>query len=194
MQDESSWGNYYNKYLFLARLSSLWRSRYTYNLIKDLKIRSILELGAGTGYCSSYFANKFKVKPTLLDKDKLIVDKLKTRFPGFEIIHSDLFDFKTKRHWELVFSLGVIEHFQKKQRIEAIKIHKRFSSKYVLIAVPLKSFVRNYLLRSHTADYVGYEKLYNQDELIEECNKADLKYWKITTNPLGITILAKTDI
>ena len=44
--------------------------------------------------------------------------------------------FKSKEKYDLVLSLGVIEHFQDKKRKEFLKTCMNLSNKYILIAIP----------------------------------------------------------
>lgn len=197
-QDQSGWSDFFQTFYLLAYLSSVWRARHTYSLIRDLKINTLLELGAGTGLCAHFLAAKTKAQTTLLDKDRQLVTKLKEKYPDKEIIHADLFNFSTKRKWDLVYSLGLIEHFPDEKAIKAIKIHKKLSSQYVLIAVPVESFIMKYLfypLRRYQLSkyHLSYHKFYKPGDLEKEFQKAGLKPWRIKKNPLGITILSKKD-
>lgn len=189
-QDQNSWSRFYQTFFLFAQLSSIWRARHTYSLIRDLKINTLLELGAGTGLCAQFLASKTRAQTTLLEKDPQLATKLKEENPDKEIIQADLFKFNTKRKWDLVYSLGVIEHFSDKQRIKAIKTHQKLSSQYVLIAVPMNSSIRKCLISLEKAYSISC-KLYQTGELEKEFQKAGLKPWRIKKNVLGITILSK---
>lgn len=190
-QDQNSWSRFYQTFFLFAQLSSIWRARHTYSLIRDLKINTLLELGAGTGLCAHFLASKTKAQTSLLEKDRQLIAKLKEKNPDKEIIQADLFKFNIKRKWDLVYSLGVIEHFPDEQRIKAIKIHQKLSSQYVLVAVPVESFIRKYLFYPLEKMYPVSYRLYRPGELEKEFQKAGLKPWRIKKNVLGITILSK---
>ncbi len=197
-QDQGPWSRLYQSFYLLAYLSSLWRARHTYSLVRDLKINSLLELGAGTGLCAHFLAAKTKAQTALLEKDAQLAVKLKEKYKDKKIIQADLFNFNTKKKWDLVYSLGLIEHFPDEQRIKAIKLHRKLSSKYILIAVPVVSFIKRYLFYPSIKFYSSrYDlvppKLYQPGELEKEFQKAGLKPWRIKKNPLGITILSKAD-
>jgi len=193
--NQNNWSKYFQTFYFLAYLSSFWRARHTYSLINDLKIKTFLELGAGTGLCAHFLATKTKARATLLDKDSCLTKNLKKRYPDKKIINADLFNFNTKKQWDLVYSLGVIEHFSDEQRIRAIEIHKKLSSQYILIAIPIESLVRKYLfypLENYYLNkyHLNYQ-LYQPGDLEKEFQQAGLQPWRIKKNSLGATILAK---
>lgn len=188
---EGKWACFYRIGYLLAYFSNLWRSRHTYSILKNIKCNSSIELGAGTGLMANYLSKKTSVNITLLEKDRLLAERLKMRFPHKEIINTDFFKFKTSRKWGLVYSIGVIEHYQDKQRLDAIKVHKKLSSKYILIAVPTNSVFRKLFLHPLVEYSVGYEKLYNPGELVSEFRQCGLKMIDIKQNILGVTVLAQ---
>lgn len=187
----STWGEYYSKNAYLALITNQWRKRHTFSLIRNLDIKNALEIGAGTGFCADFFAKKKHLKLTLLDNDKKIIKRLKNTHPDKQIVHADILQFETQQKWDLVYSLGVIEHFKDNDREKVITMHKKLSSNYVLIAVPVDSFIRRKILNPIIERQIGYEKLYRKHELKKEMVAAGLKPIKTKSNFLGTTILAQ---
>lgn len=186
-----NWNGLFTQLNFISRLTSIWRSRQTYSLLKDIRILSFLELGAGTGYCAQYLYKRSGAAVSLLDKDRNLIKNLKIRYPHFQIINNDLFKFRSNRKWDLVYSLGVIEHFSPHLRLNAIQVHRNLSAKYVLIAVPKKSFIQEHLLSILYNRYLDPFKLYTPKELFVEIRKAKLKILKVKIDPISITVLAQ---
>lgn len=175
------------------RVSSWLTTRFLLGILKDLKIKSMLELGGGSGLAAKCLAQKLKARSTLIDNDPGAYEAFK-RFSNYgEYLRQDFFSLKTKRRWDLVFSLGVIEHFPKDKRIEAIKIHRNFSSKYVLIAVPANSWLRRNFLHKKQNKVIPYEKLYSLDELKKEFREARFKPWRTGENIWAVWALSRVE-
>ncbi len=186
-----NWHGFFQENFLLNYFTSFWRSRNTYNIIKRHKIKSILELGAGTGLCAKYLSEKTQAAITLLDRDPNLVEILKVRFPNFDIVKKDLFKFKTRQKWDLVYSLGVIEHFSSQQRIQALKIHRHLSRKFILISVPTDSFIQKNILYPIYTKYIGPYKMYQPQEMINEIKQAELKIIKVSISLFSMTVLAE---
>lgn len=156
--------------------------------IQRLKIKNILELGGGSGLVAKRLAQKFKVKATLLDNNQAAYQAFLKFSNEGEYLKKDFFSFKTRRRWNLVFSLGVLEHFPKKKRLKLIKIHQKLSSKYVFIAIPVNSWLRRgySLLR-----YFSIEKYGGEKELKNEFKEAGLKPWRSGENLWWAWVLSR---
>lgn len=183
---------------FWQRMNPLfWKifSRVTTHFVlrslKNLEIKSMLELGGGSGLTAKRLSQKLGAQLTLLDNDPGAY-RVFQKFSNYgEYLQENLFSFQTDRRWDLVYSLGVIEHFPKEKRIEAIKIHKNLSKKYVLVAVPKDLWLRRILIRRKTGDTISFEKLYSLDELKQEFQEAGLKPWRVGKNIYAVWILSK---
>lgn len=151
----------------------------------------MLELGGGSGLAAKAITQKLKARLTLMDNDPGAYEAFK-RFSNYgEYLRKDFFSFQTKRRWDLVFSLGVIEHFSKDKRIEAIKIHRCLSSKYVLIAVPANSWLRRNFLHKKQNKVIPYEKLYSLDGLKKEFIEVGLGPWRSGENIWAVWVLSR---
>lgn len=82
---------------------------------RDLSKLKVLEVGAGRGTFSHYLKN-FGIDPICLDlQDKLIYSHL-------NYVQGDVFDLPFKdEEFDLVFTYGLLEHFNMSRQIEAIK-------------------------------------------------------------------------
>lgn len=158
------------------------------NIFRELEIKNMLELGGGSGLVAKILAQKLKVELSLLDNNQGAHEAFLKFSRDGEYLRKDFFSFKTKRKWDLVYSLGVLEHFSKKRKLELIKIHQKLASKYVFIAVPANSWLRfSYsLLR-----YRSLHKLYSQKQLKQEFKGTSLKLWRSGEDLWWAWVLAK---
>ena len=119
LTDKAFWKGYWdqrdvrvsigNKYLF----HKLFRE-----FCQGGKIESSIEVGGFPGYFSVFLAKHLDVKPTLLD---FYIDSEKVQqlceFNGLssdriELIEHDFLSYESDRQYDLVFSCGLIEHFE----------------------------------------------------------------------------------
>tara|TARA_Y100000310_G_scaffold326114_1_gene390559 strand:- start:1097 stop:1762 length:666 start_codon:yes stop_codon:yes gene_type:complete len=104
--------------------------------------QEVLEIGCGTALeiLAPLSANGLKV--TGIDKEKDMVEFAKHNFKKLGLkghfIHHDLFKYNTHKKFDLVLSVGLIEHFPRRKIVEIIKIHKKLSKKWVVFIVPTK--------------------------------------------------------
>lgn len=159
------------------RLATRYWAQTCKKLLRGLKIKTYLELGAGSGFLAKILGEEFGFSVTLVDNNPL-AKKAWQKFAGMgEYLVADFFQFKPKKKFDLVFSHGVIDHFfDLKERIKAIEVHRRLSGKYVAVLVPKKSFWIEHFC--HLSEEKGYEKLYSFTELEKEMRKAGLKPFK----------------
>ena len=174
--DDYEWTEWWRKRNSFGWKTYSWlATKSVLKALQGLRIKSVLELGGGSGLAAKKIAQHFRSKLTLLDNDQGAYEAFLKFSNCGEYLRKDALSFKTKRKWDLVFSLEVLEHFPKKQRLEFIKIHQRLSLKYILIAAPSNSwFRRGYsFLRSSSI-----EKLYSEKEFKDEIKEAGLKLWR----------------
>jgi len=119
LTDRSFWVKYWD-----SKLGLILKVKLNYpfkdilkRIISEDNIRTAIELGGFPGYYSIYLKKFYNVDPTLLDyfihrelAEKLLnyndlsVDQIK-------IIEADLFAYETSQKYDLVLSMGLIEHF-----------------------------------------------------------------------------------
>lgn len=173
------------------RISSWLQARWLLKSLKDLDIKTMLELGGGSGLIARRLSQKLGTQLTLLDNDPEAY-RVFQKFSNYgEYIKEDFFNFQTSRRWDLVYSLGVIEHFPKEKRIQLIKIHKNLATKYVLIMVPARSGTQRVIKKILRSPEISFEKLYFLDELKKEFLEAGLEPWRTGKNFAAAWILSK---
>ena len=114
-------------------------------------VRTSIELGAGSAAFSFEFYRKFKNKIFGIDKSKIAVQYGKKIAQDlgidFEYECGDFFKITNKKY-DMVLSLGVIEHFDDEKQLEFVKLCYEISNKYVIFAIPnqeslvFKSYVK----------------------------------------------------
>lgn len=126
--------------------------------INKLNIDSVLEVGCRTG----------ELLEGLTANDKVGIDPEPER--GTAII-TTLEEYTPKRKFDLVFSSGVMEHFERDYVVELLKKQAELSNKYVLTLVPNAS-CNAYNAVKHCFEP---EDSYSYAELIEQYQKAGIK-------------------
>ena len=105
-------------------------------------VRSALELGCGSGTLLLQMALG-GVRGTGVDRDSsalsLAAASARSHGVSSELFKLQLMDFMTEdfpAYADLVFSIGVIEHFDLEEQVKVLRRHFDFSNSWVLIAVP----------------------------------------------------------
>jgi SAM-dependent methyltransferase len=131
-------------------------------IIKTYKVKNSLEIGGFPGHYSIFLKKKFNIKPALLDyviSTKIIENLFKiNNLPDgcIDVIETDLFNLKVNKQYDLVFSNGLIEHFDDTQKI--IAKHKEFTKDGGVLFISLPNFrgFNGWLQRKY--DYENYSK------------------------------------
>jgi 2-polyprenyl-3-methyl-5-hydroxy-6-metoxy-1,4-benzoquinol methylase len=126
-------------------------------------INDSIELGAGSAAFSFELNRRFNNKLFAIDKSRLALEfgKKISKDLGIKINYelSDFFKGSSEKKFDMVLSLGVIEHFEEKEQIRFIKKCYDMSKKYVLIAIPNQdsSIFKNYVFWANKNNNL-YEK------------------------------------
>ena len=141
------------------------------DVISKLNVKSALEVGAGSGADVAELSCR-DIKTVFLDSSHIAVEKFRKRYPKIKAIQGDAFNLKFKDNsFDLVYTIGLYQYFNKKQRMQLLDELFRVSKKYVLIDVPQKFspllIVKNIM---HIFDLwkFGNEKTFSYRELKNE--------------------------
>lgn len=199
-----------------------WAGNYSaINLMKEYlkNINSIIEVGAGSAAFSIALYNKkndlkltaIDISPTAAKYGQMISSDLDV---PLNYIVGDLFECTGK--FDLVLSLGVIEHFTSQQMDDFVEKCVNLSSKYILIAIPnqesqiFKNYVswsnknskeyeekhnvfNNYdlkcLLKKHNLKILiedGFQLFLSEKDFLEEDTKNNLDFIKLLKSKLMV--------
>ena len=102
--------------------------------IKDLKIRTVLEIGCGAGFSTQYLKKMF-YSLEASDWDYSLVKQARLRNPTISIKIETIYNlFRDINSFDLVIVLEVLEHL--KMPLAALREIQRVSNHYVLFSVP----------------------------------------------------------
>jgi len=113
-------------------------------IIKSKNIHTSIELGGFPGTYSVYLKKFFNVNSTLLDY--IVHEKTTEKLSqanglnkdSVTLIEADIFDYKPSNKYDLVFSMGLIEHFNNTE--EVAKIHLQFLEDKGTLFITLPNF------------------------------------------------------
>jgi SAM-dependent methyltransferase len=143
----------------------------------DFAHASVLELGCGTGMNSVNLLNDHSFgKATLVDfsQQALETAKANAKHHNVDLICSDIFSLDLRERFDLVLSIGLIEHFTGERRSEAIRVHRKFARNdgLIMIMVPRKGVLSRVTgLVNHVQGYREYPFSDTEIEWLFQRNK-----------------------
>lgn len=150
MAAQSDWMKWFDAQIgtYRSLMHYLWEVWiYNAELIYDIRGNriqppaTVLELGCGSGLevLSVLAAHGYQVTGVDVEEDVLAFAKENFERLGLsgEFLRGDMFNLKLDRQFDLVYSVGVIEHFMTREKIvQAVKIHRQLSRQWVILLVP----------------------------------------------------------
>ena len=111
--------------------------------------KTTVELGSGTGRLSYLMLKNGARKVTMVDSSKKAIELATSLFQkedpnSYEVVESDIFQFKQDQQYDIVFSSGVIEHFTGVKRFEIIKKHTDLASHCSIILHPSNTLYQRF--------------------------------------------------
>lgn len=184
LTDRSFWLNYWEqkKDLIYSVNDDLVLTEILAKIIVNNSIKTSLEIGGFPGHYSIYLKKKFNIDVTLLDYviHEDIIKKLLScnRLEEEELIilEANIFKFKESRKYNLVFSNGLIEHFDDTKLI--IQKHTDLLSSGGVLFLSLPNFKSLNGWFQKKFDLANYEK--------HNINSMDLELLKSICQELGL--------
>jgi SAM-dependent methyltransferase len=110
-------------------------------------VSSTLELGCGTASTLNVISRRTSGRCVGIDRDPEAVAKAKAKYPKLELQVGDIFNLPLPpKSFDLVYSVGLLEHFTRAEQRRLLEIHARFATKYVALMVPADSLLMNSIL------------------------------------------------
>lgn len=148
--------------------------------VKKLKsVSTILEIGAGSG-ADLLELKKLGYRVTFSDFSDVAIKNINKRAPQLKTVKCDARHLPFKKNsFDLIFCLGLLEHFNISDRKKIIKEMFRISNKYILIDVPQKysfsTIIKKILMAMKKWEY-GDETEFSYFELLYEVNQIGLNF------------------
>jgi len=158
----------------------------------NLRGLSSAELGCGTGLVSRGLYDRHGFSSGLLVDFSAEAIKLAThnaRDRNIRVVHADLLTWETEQRFDLVFSIGLIEHFLGDALEAVVRKHASLLNPggHVLVIVPRRSFFWPLLKLFNAAQGIREEALRGRN-LVALCERAGLKVIRLQRFLLGISI------
>ena len=177
---------YINKYKYLSWQPARWSSngaavKRIFDNIKD--IETVCEVGAGSmAFSFEMYRQNNNLKLTGVDRSLIAKEYAQKIAKDMNIPMNyyvqDLFDLNENNKYDIVLSLGVIEHYKKEEQIKFINKCKNLSKKYILIAIPNQDSI---IFKS----YVNWSSK-NNNNYEEEHEVLDIKKLKNLVEKCGL--------
>jgi SAM-dependent methyltransferase len=110
-------------------------------------VSSVLELGCGTASTLNEIQHRTGGRAVGIDRSVEALDQAREKYPNLVLEQQDLFNLPyAKKSFDLVYSVGLFEHFTRAEQRQLLEIHASFASKYVAMMVPADSLLMNSIL------------------------------------------------
>lgn len=142
----------------------------------DIKGKVVCEIGVGTGLTLSYLKKLGAARCVGLDYSPKAVALAKELNPECEYVLADAFDTKLPdKQYDLIYSLGVLEHYNREEQAKMLAEQKRLAKECVFIEVPFDVFYFRWLFAINKR--LGRRTTFSDEEL----------FTKKTFKELGLT-------
>lgn len=147
---------------------------------------SILELGAGSGYTTSWVLDFYGGNGVLVDNNETsyqyFLKQKQSFFPNIEYLKEDIFKLQLEPTFDIVCSFGLIEHFENKKEI--INAHKKYLKQdgYLILIVPTDTILSRIYWDYNTELDLGYRELVTEEEFHNTLENEGLEVMEICTS------------
>lgn len=167
LTDREFWLNYWESHraeiMVPVANSNLFSSLYD-SYFQKYPIKSACELGGFPGSFSVYLKKKYGVEATLVDyviPRDILSEFFKTNQlndTDISVIEADIFNFEPQIKYDLVFSIGLIEHFENSKEIISIHLKYMAENSHLIILLPNFTGLNGWFQRKF--DRANYDKHY----------------------------------
>jgi len=158
----TDWNKYYRNPFPASHITRRLTTRKVLGLVDGLfgdKAFEIAEFGGGNSFIADHFFNRFAVRRYVVwDTNKIALDQFTSRHSGRPNVEARLGDVREtveEPSFDFVFSVGLIEHFDKQGTRLALENHFHLcrSGGYVLVSFPTPTLL--YQSIRGAAEYLG---------------------------------------
>ena len=131
----------------------------------DIKNKTVCEIGAGSGLTLAYLKKIGASKCAGIDYSKEAIEMAKSSNEECEFICGDAFNLSDipDKQFDLVYSLGFLEHYKKEDQLKLIFEQKRIAKECVFIEVPYDIFYFRWLFAINRK--IGRTTTFSDEEL-----------------------------
>jgi ubiquinone/menaquinone biosynthesis C-methylase UbiE len=179
------WDNYWvenmNKKTFFNSLIAIARKYYFAKAFAkfisknyEVKNKSICEIGSGTGLTLACLKKMGAGKCIGVDYSSEAVKVAREINPSCEFMQGNAFKLENiaDKSFDLVYSLGFLEHYTKEEQAEAILEQKRIARECIFIEVPYDIFYLRWLMKLNKI--MGRTVTFSDEELFTRKTFSDL--------------------
>jgi len=204
LTDRQFWVNYWEskKNLVFRVPGNFILTSFLNDIVKKNSTKSALEIGGFPGHYSIYLKKYLQIECTLLDyviHKKIIDDLLKENALSkhdINVIEANLFEYKSHRKYDLVFSNGLIEHFEDTQVVIQKHVDLLSDDGQLFISLPNFRGINGWFQKKfdpenyfkHNIDSMDIEKLKIY------CQNLELKNVRVFYNGVFMVWLENQDI
>ena len=183
--DQKYWDRYWdenkNKKTFFNSLVALAREYYFAKYFAKfiaknyyIKNKTVCEIGAGSGLTLAYLKKWGANKCTGIDYSEEAIEMAESSNKECEFIYGDAFNLSNikDKQFDLVYSLGFLEHYKKEDQLKLIFEQKRIAKECVFIEVPYNIFYFRWLLAINRK--LGRTTTFSDEELFTKKTFQDL--------------------
>jgi cyclopropane fatty-acyl-phospholipid synthase-like methyltransferase len=110
-------------------------------------VSSVLELGCGTASTLNEIQRRRGGRAVGVDRSVEALEQGRSKYPNLTLEQQDIFNLPyEKKSFDLVYSVGLFEHFTRAEQERLLEIHGSFASRYVALMVPADSLLMNSIL------------------------------------------------
>jgi SAM-dependent methyltransferase len=152
--DESMWAAYHTSLvgspvhaLNMLKTTIVCRMFASKILSMSGPITSALELGCGTASTLNQIQRRTGARCVGVDRSIEAVNAAASKYPRVTVEKADIFALPyAKKSFDLVYSVGLFEHFTRGEQEKLLEIHAAYATKYVAMMVPADSLLMNTIL------------------------------------------------
>lgn len=142
----------------------------------DIKGKAICEIGVGTGLTLNYLKKMGAGQSVGIDYSQEAIKLAKSQDYGCEFILGDAFNLTkvADKQFDLVYSLGFLEHYNKEEQKKLLEEQKRIARECVFIEVPYNIFYFRWLFALNRK--FGRTTTFSDEELFTKKTFKDLGF------------------